>query len=612
MIMMRLIKLLLLTIVLIAFINSANATSIREEDIWIFQGSYELGIGERAYLEGFTVKLNDISNGTVPTATLLIYSNSVYMEAFEVDAGVNNEHIYDGELKINVVSIENNRISLNIYKHKSELVWVTDIPKTAFKAGDSLSGNDYRITLKAINGSTADLVVRVGEEEYQRTYNSGDYEKFSEDFMINIVYINMDTQEVFIETLKPGAPQIRIDVGNLQESYEPNDYVEYELVVTNNGTIPLHGIILTTECDDGEVELVTQQHSILDPQKKKKFQIRIKPYIEPVTRNITITTSVEGYDYRGNKYNNQIKTEATVNSYISIEKKVTSKEKTSDNPEFGTEQYFQINITVSNKADFQTAVTVTDVLPPEFIPTDIENTEWSMVLAAGETKTIGYFASSTEPGNFTIEPATVAWKDSGETYTMQSNPIEETFHVSGSRVILQKEISSSYMVVGETIDVILKITNEGDRDMDISFRETIPDELSYVVGEREWHGTLAAGTTKEFRYTVKAERAGEYYLPETELCLTDENGKKENMVSDELFLYIDDAPTEVDDQYYEQTYNQLDASASYPSDTSVADPDITSIEVMKFLVSSFASLLALIAIVPTFAYLFISRVYKCI
>lgn len=610
MIMMRLIKLLLLTIVLIAFINSANATSIREEDIWIFQGSYELGIGERAYLEGFTVKLNDISNGTVPTATLLIYSNSVYMEAFEVDAGVNNEHIYDGELKINVVSIENNRISLNIYKHKSELVWVTDIPKTAFKAGDSLSGNDYRITLKAINGSTADLVVRVGEEEYQRTYNSGDYEKFSEDFMINIVYINMDTQEVFIETLKPGAPQIRIDVGNLQESYEPNDYVEYELVVTNNGTIPLHGIILTTECDDGEVELVTQQHSILDPQKKKKFQIRIKPYIEPVTRNITITTSVEGYDYRGNKYNNQIKTEATVNSYISIEKKVTSKEKTSDNPEFGTEQYFQINITVTNKADFQTAVTVTDVLPPEFIPNDIENAEWSMVLAAGETKTIGYFASSTEPGNFTFEPATVAWKDSGETYTMQSNPIEETFHVSGSRVILQKEISSSYMVVGETIDIILKVTNEGDRDIDISFRETIPDELSYVVGEREWHGTLAAGTTKEFRYTVKAERAGEYYLPETELSLTDENGKKENMVSDELFLYIDDAPTEVDDQYYEQTYNQLDASASYPSDTSVADPDITSIEVMKFLVSSFVSLLALIAIVPTFAYLFISRVYK--
>ncbi len=607
---MRPIKLLLLTIILMAFINPVDSTAIKEEDIWIFQGSYELGVGERAQLEGFTVKVNDINTENVSEATLLIYSNSVFMESFTVDAGVNNEYNYDGELKINVMSLDENKISLEIYKHKSELVWVTDIPKTAFKVGDSLTGNDYRITLKGINEGTANVVVKLDGEEYERTYISGAYEKFSEDFMINIVYINKNTQEVFIETLKPGEPKIQIDAGNIQESYEPDEYVEYELVVTNNGSIPLHGIILTTECDDGEVELVTQQHSILEPGKKKKFQILVKPDVEPVTGNITITTSVQGYDYRGNQYNNEIKTQATVNSYISIEKEVISKEKTSEDPEFGTEQYFQINITVANKANFQTAVTVTDVLPPEFIPNDIESTEWSMALSAGETKSIGYFASSTEPGDFTFEPATVVWKDSGETFTMQSNSIEGTFHVSGSKVMLQKEITSSYMVVGETIDVILKVTNDGDEDISISFREDIPDELSYVVGEREWHGTMAAGATKEFTYTVKAERAGEYYLPETELSLTDENDRKDSVVSDELFLYIDDAPAEAEDEYYEETYNQVDASSSYPADTSVADPDITGVEVMKFLVSTFVSLFTIIAIVPTFAYLFISRVYK--
>ena len=607
---MRPIKLLLLTIILMAFINPVDSTAIKEEDIWIFQGSYELGIGERAQLEGFTVKVNDINTENVSEATLLIYSNSVFMESFTVDAGVNNEYNYDGELKINVMSLDENKISLEIYKHKSELVWVTDIPKTAFKVGDSLTGNNYRITLKGINEGTANVVVKLDGEEYERTYISGTYEKFSEDFMINIVYINKNTQEVFIETLKPGEPKIQIDAGNIQDSYEPDEYVEYELVVTNNGSIPLHGIILTTECDDGEVELVTQQHSILEPGKKKKFQILVKPDVEPVTGNITITTSVQGYDYRGNQYNNEIKTQATVNSYISIEKEVISKEKTSEDPEFGTEQYFQINITVANKANFQTAVTVTDVLPPEFIPNDIESTEWSMALSAGETKSIGYFASSTEPGDFTFEPATVVWKDSGETYTMQSNSIEGTFHVSGSKVMLQKEITSSYMVVGETIDVILKVTNDGDEDISISFREDIPDELSYVVGEREWHGTMAAGAAKQFTYTVKAERAGEYYLPETELSLTDENDRKDSVVSDELFLYIDDAPAEAEDEYYEEAYNQIDASASYPADTSVADPDITGVEVMKFLVSTFVSLFTIIAIVPTFAYLFISRVYK--
>ncbi|TQD26993.1 hypothetical protein [Methanolobus vulcani] len=606
---MRLIKLLLLTIIITVFINPVNSTAVKDEDIWIYQGSFELGTGERAYLEGYTVKVDEIDNANVPTATLLIYTNSVFMKSFEVDSGVNNEYIYDGELKICVESIENSKISMEIYKHKSELVWVTDIPKTAFKTGDSLSGNDYRITLKGIDERVANVVVELDGEEYERTYNSGDYEKFTEDFMINIVYINKNTQEVFIETLKPGEPQIQIDIGSLQESYEQNEYVEYELVVTNNGSIPLHGIILTTECDEGEAELVTQQHSILEPGKKKKFQIQVKPDAEPVTRDITITASVEGYDYRGNEYNNEKDTEATINSYISIEKNVISREKASSDPEFGTEQYFQISITVGNKADFQTVVTVTDVLPPEFIPDDIDSTEWTMALAAGETKTINYFASSTEPGDFTFEPATVVWKDSGETYTMQSNQIEGIFHVSGSRVILQKEISSSYMVVGETIDVILKVTNDGDRDIDISFREDISDELSYVSGDSEWKGTLKAGTTKEFTYTVKAERAGEYYLPETELSLTDEDGRKDNVVSDELFLYIDDEATEIEENY-EDTYNQIDASATYSGDTSVADPDITRTEAIGFMVSSFASLFVIIAIVPTFAYLFISRVYK--
>lgn len=603
-------KLLLLTIVLIAFIDPASSTAVREEDIWIFQGSFELGTSERAYLEGYTVKVNDINESSTSTATLLIYSNSVFMQAFEVDTGVNNEHTYDGELKVQVDSIEDGKISLNIYKHKSELVWITDIPKTSFKTGDSLSEDDYRITLNGINEGVAQVTVRLEEEDYERTYSSGDYEKFSDDFMINIVYINKNTQEVFIETLKPGAPQIKMEIGNLQESYEPNEYVEYELIVTNNGTIPLHGIILTTECADGDVELVTQQHSILDPEKKKKFQIRVKPDVKPTSRNITIHNSVEGYDYRGNEYNNEMDTEATVNSYISIEKEVRSRDKSSEDPEFGTEQYFQVNITVANMAGFQTAVTVSDVLPSEFIPDDIDSTEWPMVIGAGETKSIQYFASSTEPGDFTFEPATIVWKDNGETYKMQSNQIEGTFHVSGSKVVLQKELSSSYMLVGEVIDISLKITNDGDRDIDISFRETIPDGLSYVNGENEWEGRLVAGKAREFTYTVKAETSGEYYLPETEVSLSDEKGKKDSVVSDQLFLFIDDEITEIEEEAYEETYNQVDASASYSDNKQIADPEITKTEAAGFLLSSFATLFCIIAIVPTFAYLFISRVYK--
>ncbi|MEZ5334431.1 MAG: hypothetical protein R2741_03900 [Methanolobus sp.] len=87
----------------------------------------------------------DPENGE--TVKLLIYRNGVFKEAFEADSTLNNEYIYNNELKINVPDISEEKVSLEIYKKKSELVWITDIPKTSFKTGDTLTGNNYKISL---------------------------------------------------------------------------------------------------------------------------------------------------------------------------------------------------------------------------------------------------------------------------------------------------------------------------------------------------------------------------------------------------------------------------------------------------------------------------------
>ncbi len=605
-------KLLSLSILLLILIAPASAYGIREENIWIFQGSYELGIGERAYLEGFSIKVHDINVGNEPSATLLVYSNSVFKEAFQVDTGLNNEHIYDNELRIDVLAINQEKVSLEIYKQKSELVWVTDIPKTSFKIGDTLTGDEYKISLKDVNEDGALISVEYDGTRSEETYNSGDYQKFSDEFMINVVYLKKDTKEVFIETLKPGSPDIKIDSADVKDAYEPDEYVEYELLVTNNGTIPLHGMILTTECDDGKVDGGSQQYSILESGKQKKFIIKVRPEIEPMGKNITIVTKVQGYDYRGNEYNSETATEVNVKPYISIEKEIISREKASETPEFGTEQYFQIIITLRNKANFQTAVTVTDELPESFIPNDMENIEWTMLLDAGSNETIEYFVSPTEPGDFKFMPAAVAWKDGGETYTLESETIDQTFHVSGSKVTVEKKLSSSYMLAGEEIDIIIVISNEGDSNFKALFRESIPDEVTFIEGDSEWDGTLEAGEKLEFTYIVRAERAGEYYLPQTELSITDEEGKKESIVSAEPFLYIDDALVEYDDHIEEGSYNELYDNSFENSDetTITTEAGITRVEAAGFLTSSFISLFLLIAAIPAFAYLYIIRVYK--
>ncbi|MEZ5334428.1 MAG: hypothetical protein R2741_03885 [Methanolobus sp.] len=174
--------------------------------------------------------------------------------------------------------------------------------------------------------------------------------------------------------------------------------------------------------------------------------------------------------------------------YLSIEKEVYSRDKSSEDPEFGTEQYFEIVINVENRADFQKAVTVTDDLPESFIPNDLENTEWAVAIGPGETQTIVYFASPTEPGDFSFVPATVLWNDGGETYSLVSNEIDGNFHVSGSKVVLTKELSSSYMLVGEEITVTIRVSNDGDKDIEASFQEKIPEELSLVSGVSTWNG----------------------------------------------------------------------------------------------------------------------------
>ncbi|WP_340819764.1 hypothetical protein [Methanolobus sp. WCC4] len=601
-------KLFSVIFILLILTSSVNALGIREEDIWIFQGAYELGTGDRAYLEGAMLKVHEIDTSDEPTTTLLIYRNSVFKKAFEADTGLNNEYIYDSELKIDIIGIDNGKVSLEIYKKKTELVWITDIPKTSFRIGDSLSGDNYRITFTGINEEGARISVEYDGTELEGTYASGENQKFSEDFMLNVVYLKRDTQEVFLETLKPGAPEIHIESAALIESYEPNEHVEYELIVTNNGTIPLHGIMLTTECEEGDVEITTQQHSILESGKSKVFQIKVDPDIKPLGNDVSIISKVQGYDYKGNEYNAELTTVAHVRPYISIEKEVISKDKASDDPEFGTDRYFQVLITLENKANFPVAATVNDELPGSFIPNDLDDTEWVLPLAAGETRTIEYFASPTEPGDFTFSPATVTWKDGGETYTLTSDGTPQTLHVGGSKVVLTKKISSSYMYVGEENSIQLMVSNDGDRTIEASFRESIPEELVFVDGDDWWQGTLKAGESREFSYTVRAEAQGEIYLPGAELSYTDENDRKEKATTEDIFLYIDE-PIPVDEPYFEEIAGEENTEyIAYPESTE--QTGITRLGAAGFLVSSFVSLFAILALVPAFAYLYIIRVYK--
>ncbi len=613
MIMMSPLKLFILvvTVVLLIMMPSSSAHGINEEQIWVFQGSYELGIGDRAYPEGFTLRLHLIENKGTPAAKMLIYRNGVFREAFLVDDSVNSEHTYGGELKVDILSIDHDTVYMDIYKLRTELVWIRDIPRTSLKTGDILTGNDYRITFKEINENGALIKIDYNGEILEDVYDTNDHEKISDELMINILYINRETKELFIETLKPGSPAIEIMESGVKEAYCPGEPVEYEIVVRNTGTIPLHGLRLKTESGNGNVITPTQQHPVLEPGEEKVFLISIEPDMKPLGENLTVTSNVYGNDYTGNEYNNLIDVGINTRPYISIEKVIFAEKRDSYSPLSVAEQLFHISITIRNMANFQTAVTVIDELPPSFIPMDIENTEWGLVIDAGGSRTIEYIARPTEQGKFHITPAKVMWNDRGKTYSLESKADNEAFFVKGPEITIEKELSSSYVLAGEKTDITIFVRNQGDRHHDITVRDSLPAELAFAEGMNEWHGSIKVGEKKELRYALIADEAGQYHLPGAEITLKEKDGAEYTEVSNSLFLYVEELLAyEKDHTGNDNSVQDRDHLEGHDTSDLQDGNGFTSIRAAGFLVSSFVVIFLFVAIVPTFIYLYIKTQYK--
>ncbi|WP_406660217.1 hypothetical protein V7O66_10215 [Methanolobus sp. ZRKC3] len=603
--------LLFFTALLLLLTPVANAYDFHDENIWIFQGAYQLKIGDRAELEGFTVKLHTINEDDA-SATILIYRNGVFKEAYFIDSGANSEQVYENELKISVGDISTDSVSLEMHKQKNERIWITSNPKTSLKTGNSMEDDDYVVKLNGLDEEGATISIEKQGNIIEGIYKTGEYEKIPDEFMMHLVYINKNTEEVFIETLRPGKPEIGISVQTDKEDYYPSEKIEYQFSLSNDGSIPLHGMLLNTGSSEGTVKDMTLQHASLDPTKVKKFVTSISPPISPVAKNITINSEIKGYDYKGNEYLKTSILEVPIKPYIAIEKDIQLLEKSAFDKEFGTDEYFLISLTIKNMANFQTALTVVDELPESFIPDNMEKAEWVILMEPSSEKTIKYYVKPTKPGNFTFVNAIAQWQHEGETYSVETDAIDESFQIHGLKVTAEKNIVSNYLYPGDETEVIISIRNTGDRQVDVSMSDVIPNDLELVSGQTRWKGELKAGDSKEITYTIMAVKVGESYLPAASVEFTDDNERRGTTSSGTPILYVDDAPLVID---YEQYVEEEEEEYYQKSEEIISTPEPVNSEITRFgaavfMVYSFVVLFCVIAIVPATAYLYISRKYN--
>ncbi len=594
-------------ILLLSFLApAANAYDIQNEDIWIFQGAYQLEIGGRAELEGFTVKLHDIKDDG-SSATILIYRNRVFKEAFLIDDDANNVQTYEKELKVTASEVNATSVSMEIHKQQTERVWITSTKKTAVKEGKQIEDGEYIVKLKELTEEGALISVEGNGNSIEDTYKMAEYEKIPDEFMMNIVYINKNTEEVFIETLRPGEPGMSVFVKTDKEEYYPNEKIEYQFSLSNTGTVPLHGLILSTSTSEGSVEDTVLQHPSLDPTKVKKFVVDIVPPSSPVAKNITIRSEIKGYDYKANEYSNSSILELPIKPYISIEKDVEMLKKSAIDTEFGTDEYFLVSLTVKNMAGSQTALTITDELNDSFIPDNMEKLEWGILMEPASEKTITYHVKPTVPGNFTFGTATAQWNYKGDTYRVSTGLDNEVYQVHGLKATVEKSIVSNYLYPGDRTEVIVKVTNTGDRQIEVSLSDEISPELELVSGGTSWRGNIAPGRSEEITYVIQAQKIGDFYLPEAHIEFTDEDDKRGTSDSGTPVIYVDNALPVVEYEEYidAEEYHYEDEGIIEENDAEMTE--LTRSGAVWFLTYSFVCILLLIAIVPTGAYLYINR-----
>ncbi len=589
---------------IVCIVPATAAYDFRDENIWVYQGSFEIGVGERADVGDHVIKVHTIDMDETPaSATLLVYRNKVYMGSFFVDPLANNEYVYDEVLLIKVLDIKDEKVFLEIYKQEYERVWITDIEKTKLVSGEELTSGDYTIKIIGFSEDGAAVAISKDGTVVQDIYNTGFYKKYNDEFMVKAIYLNLERGEVFVETYRLGVPNIELSMTTEQDIYDPNIPIEYDVVVKNSGTVPIRGIVLKTTVTDGRVEQPTQECYIIEPSFSQTFKVNVIPPKSPLGTSFTINADVTGYDYKGETYSNSTTKDTRVSSYIAIEKSVEPDELFLNRMVYGKQETAQINLTVHNMADFSTLVNVYDELPESFLPADIESLKWTVILDPDSSIFISYQAMPTMTGSFTLSPASVEWIKDGETYVAQYAGSQNVIDVHGARVVAEKLLSRNVLYVGENTDVRIILTNIGDEDAEVSFSDTIPMGVKVTGGESEWSGSLGAGERKDFVYTMQSGEAGDTALPGVEVSFVDSHDNHGSAVSNTVNMYVDDLySTDSQNSYLEQT------SAISPT-TQAPESDLSRWGAAGFMVSSFITLMCVIAIVPITAYLLITRVY---
>ena len=587
-----------LTVMLLVSIFPASAYDFQHEDIWVYKGSFELGQGERASTERYTLKVYSVDQEAAePSTVILLYKNKDFKKAYYMDAGPNNQQIYD-DLKIKVVGIAEGNVSLVMYGHESEKVWVLSMPKVSLAKGDVMQDGAYAISVTNISSKEANISVTSPSGKYDNVFALRDYRKYDNAFMVRLVYIDVARSQAFIETYRPGKPDLEVAVSPSKENFNADEPVSCTLWLTNNGTLSLRGLKIENTASEDVLSEQTLSLETLAPLQTVALGMGLKAPAAATGRSISVNTKVSGDDYAGNTYYATDTQKFFVGPYISITKEINGTKNISGKTVASTHEPVKVSLKLKNMADLPVALTVTDKLPESFGLQNTKKPVWEIQMEPHSANEITYAVSPNIPGNFSLGNAVATWEENGNVHEVTS--VAPQIQVRGSYVAAEKTLNTGYAMEGENVTVTLQVSNLGDQEVNVNMQDDLPQGADLVRGSLQWSGKLAPGEISLLSYNIVFSQLGEYVLPELKVDYTDKHMNKVTIYSNQPEIYVDGEIASYKNE------EKLITSGVNEQGTG----KLTGVQAAGFLVSSFVGLMFVISMIPVAVLFLISKVYK--
>ncbi|MCZ7404607.1 MAG: hypothetical protein O8C67_06705 [Candidatus Methanoperedens sp.] len=430
--------------IIICFLPAASA--VTTDRVWAAKTSGYVKSNESLVYENYLIRAT-ASDGS--NSSLAIYKDQSLMAADEFK--VNEFKIYNG-IGVTLLGIRGDYSWIALSKLEDRDIW-TPMETTTLKWGDNYSIQNYSISIDALGTNTVNLTISNKTMSETGIFQKDGFKDFG-NLRIAVRSINR-TGFVELESLAFKPPEVKAEIITDKDEYYPDETVGVIINLTSDDTQNIAGIILESK----------------DP-------IKIQPYM----------FSISGI--KGTKSFKSLITRLPPNSTI----KLTAQVETRDAkriPEETDDENVPVELYVYNSGMDNKSISIHDVIPSGF--TASEQLDWNITLGYKESTNLTYYITPQKPGKYELQPAIARWDDQSSI----SKKTGTTVHMP--YITMTKKAQNN----GSLTDVVLVISNSGDRPAMVTLSDKIPDAHPLVFGEPTWSGLIEGDDNVPIKYSLQ-------------------------------------------------------------------------------------------------------------